>query len=619
MPIFPLKTPDLHYFLISFDARGKELPETDGSVGQQWMSVELQARLRRTTNPVSDIFLVCHGWNTSATAAHNSYVRWMSAMADDNADVARAGAEGRHFNPLLIGVQWPSKFGDIGGAALPADVIATALDSGGGANGGDAHAAAVDAQASALAAGLDNDDAARLAADPAAAAALKTLAAAAVVPAEVQQLLDAAGEVASAASKSGVQGSGRVAAAAPALGSAVPATAPAASGGAPVAAPASTLPSATLDALAAVAEALEPLSEDEDGGATGGPDVHGRAEAAFRLEATAAMGTAPDASATAAAATADSGGLLFAPLRLLLRPFSDVVFAAFQRRAAHLGRTAVHDLLADLMAAAGHRATDGSARFHAVGHSLGAHMVSGAALGRRGGRSALPARLHSAALIQAAVPAAAFRPGGAYRRLVEGGPDRPVAGPVVLTHSATDRALSSYALLYGPPLGAVGADADLGPTVASRRALMVDAKQAYTLAPEELVSVDAGAFVDEGAGGVWDVVGSHMDITDDPVSHLVWEAVLTVVPVDAYAATGGRGVLSAGGPAGGGHGGGLGAAAGGVAASVSHGISNAVGGVGAAVGATGRAAKGTVDAVSGAVGAVAGAGWRALRWALPPY
>ncbi|OSX76777.1 hypothetical protein BU14_0176s0018 [Porphyra umbilicalis] len=383
------------------------------------------------------------------------------------------------------------------------------------------------------------------------------------MPAEAQQLLDAAGEAASAASKSGVQGSGRVAAATAALGGSVPATAPAASGGAPAAAPASMLPSKTLDALATVAAALEPLSEDEDGGATGGPDVKGRAEAAFRLEATVEAGTALSASATAVAATAESGGTLFAPLRLLLRPFSDVVFAAFQRRAAHLGRTAVHDLLADLMAAAGDRATDGSARFHAVGHSLGAHMVSGAALGRRGGRSALPARLHSAALIQAAVPAAAFRPGGAYRRLVEGGPDRPVAGPVVLTHSATDRALSSYALMYGPPLGAVGADADLGPNVTSRQAVMVDAKQAYTLAPGELLSVDAGAFVDEGAGGMWDVVGSHMDIADDPVSHLVWEAVLTAVPADAYAVSGGRGVLAAGGAAGGGNGGGLGAAVGG--------------------------------------------------------
>ena len=136
MPILPLETPDLHYFLISFDARGKELPETDGSVDQRWMSAELADRLRRTTNPVTDIFLVCHGWNTTAGAAHNSYVQWMSAMADDNADVARAGAGGRPFNPLLIGVQWPSKFADIGGAALPADVLATALDGGGGGTAG---------------------------------------------------------------------------------------------------------------------------------------------------------------------------------------------------------------------------------------------------------------------------------------------------------------------------------------------------------------------------------------------------------------------------------------------------------------------------------------------------
>eukprot|EP00168_Porphyra_purpurea_P016540 TRINITY_DN538_c0_g1_i2.p1 TRINITY_DN538_c0_g1~~TRINITY_DN538_c0_g1_i2.p1 ORF type:complete len:100 (-),score=36.93 TRINITY_DN538_c0_g1_i2:90-389(-) len=91
MPILPLKTPGLHYFLISYDARGKEQPETDGSVGERYMSAELAARLRRTTNPVTDTFLVCHGWNTTAEAANDSYVKWMSAMADDNADVARAG------------------------------------------------------------------------------------------------------------------------------------------------------------------------------------------------------------------------------------------------------------------------------------------------------------------------------------------------------------------------------------------------------------------------------------------------------------------------------------------------------------------------------------------------
>lgn len=230
-------------------------------------------------------------------------------------------------------------------------------------------------------------------------------------------------------------------------------------------------------------------------------------------------------------------------------------------------------------------------------------MVCGAALGPRRGTSSLPARLHSLALIQAAVPTAALRRGGAYRRVVEPGPHRPVAGAVALTYSPSDRALANYTLLYGPPLGSVGADADLAPAIpAARHTVMVDAVQSYGLTPGALLSVDARKFVDEGAGGLWDVVGSHMDIADDPVSHLVWEAVLTDVPSTAYAAVAGPS------PAGGG--------GGGAVASDGWGLGRAIGG---AVGGATRVVGGVLGGGAAAVGSVASASWRALRRVLPPY
>lgn len=509
---------------------------------------------------------------------------------------------------------------------MAAASAAAAVAAAGGAGDDAAAVAAVGAQANALAAALDGADAARVQ------GALTTLAASVVVPETAAQVVTAAsaaaGRVAPGAAGGGGGGGGRVATAVAALDTGAPATA--GGGGADGADDDAALPAATIAALAELGAALEPLSEDEDGGATGGTDDGARAAAAFRLEAAAAAAEEAAASSSrptaadvataapiaASASAPSSGGTLFAPLRLLLSPLSDVVFAAFQRRAAHLGRTAVHNLVASLMTAAGEdRTRTGAVRFHAIGHSLGAHMVCGTALGPRGGTSTLPARLHSAALIQAAVPTAAFRPGGAYRRLVAPGPHRPVAGAVTVTYSPSDRALAHYTLMYGPPLGSVGADKDLSPSVPARHAVMDDAVQSYNLAPGELLSVDSKNFVDEGAGGLWDVVGSHMDITDDPVSHLVWEAVLTKVPSKEYVAVPPP-CTPARASGGDDKGWGMGQAVGGAALATSRAIGGVVGGT---VGGASRIVGGVVGGGAAAVSATAGGVWGALRWALPPY
>lgn len=200
---------------------------------------------------------------------------------------------------------------------------------------------------------------------------------------------------------------------------------------------------------------------------------------------------------------------------------------------------------------------------------------------------------------------------------------------MALTYSPSDRALANYTLMYGPPLGSVGAGADLAPAIPARHAVMIDAVQSYDLTPGTLLSVDARAFVDEGAGGLWDVVGSHMDIADDPVSHLVWEGVLADVPSTAYAAVVGPS------PAGGGAAtaavadggwdlgravGSAGAAAGGAALAAAGGAALAAGhAVGGAVGGATRVVGGVLGGGAAAIGSVAGASWRALRWMLPPY
>ncbi|GAB0490236.1 hypothetical protein MMPV_001468 [Pyropia vietnamensis] len=642
MPILPLSTPGLHYFLISFNARGEEQPEADG---KPLMSEQLAARLARRSRPITDVFVVCHGWNTTAAGAHNSYVRWMGSMADDSADIRRVVAargrskHGNEFNPLLIGVQWPSKFMDMGGATLPADVVATALDTaspvtGTGGGGADAMARAVDAQADVLAEALDGDDASRLRANPTTAAALATLAKSMVDPSASSRVVAAASIAAKAKAAEGEAsagggvdggggGGGRVAAAVATLDSPTPQ--------APAGKDDAALPADALDALAAVGAALEPFSDDEDGGVTGGIEDSALASSAFRLEAATAAAegsplVSPSGSHSAAGILAApvSQGTLFAPLRLLMRPMSDVVFAAFQRRAAHLGRTAVHDLVAKLMTAAGvERARSGVVKFHGVGHSLGAHMVCCTALGPRRRASSLPARFHSLTLVQAAVPTTAFRPGGSYRRVVEiDDPHRPVAGSVALTYSHSDRALANYTLMYGPPLGSVGADKDLSPRIPARHAVMTDAQQSYGLAPGALLSVDSAAFVDDVDGGILDVVGSHMDITDDPVSHLVWEGVLTDVPSTAYAAEKRSPAPQANGGGNrdsGGGGWGLGRAVGGAAAASGNAVVGAGRAVGGVVGGASRLVGNAVGGGVAAVGSVAGASWSALRWALPPY
>lgn len=107
MPIEVVPGTDLKYFLIAFDASGVERTEGTGERLSQRV-MELLA-----TEPITDVFLISHGWKGDIPAAREQYGSWIGAMAQCTDDIARMGQIRPGFRPLLIGLHWPSlPYGD---------------------------------------------------------------------------------------------------------------------------------------------------------------------------------------------------------------------------------------------------------------------------------------------------------------------------------------------------------------------------------------------------------------------------------------------------------------------------------------------------------------------------
>jgi hypothetical protein len=110
----PIRTvpgfPDLQYYLICYDAEGRERSDNlAGSCGV--LSTVVVNEVSRT--PVSDIFFMSHGWKGDVPAAIEQYDRWTAAMARCTADREAARRRNAAFRTLLVGLHWPSlPFGD---------------------------------------------------------------------------------------------------------------------------------------------------------------------------------------------------------------------------------------------------------------------------------------------------------------------------------------------------------------------------------------------------------------------------------------------------------------------------------------------------------------------------
>jgi len=217
-----------------------------------------------------------------------------------------------------------------------------------------------------------------------------------------------------------------------------------------------------------------------------------------------------------------------------------MIFGKFEQRAILIGSTGLHAMLTNFMKAADRRGpTAPPVRFHAVGHSLGCHVMSGAVCGPPGGVCSLPRRMHTLCLIEPAVHTDAMTVGHKYHRLV--GADPPtaaspvgralVAGALVITTSETDMALHNYSIWNGPAMGTKGAV--LSPPAKAQAVDMRPADESYELTPGSVTNVNASKYIapeEDASLAERMTIGSHLNIYGPEVCHLVWSA--AAVPVD---------------------------------------------------------------------------------------
>jgi hypothetical protein len=103
MPIEKVPNTSLTYYLIAFDEKGNERDEPDG----QKLSEQIFSAL--ANEPITDVFLMSHGWMGDVPAAIKQYNEWIGAMAKQTADIEKIKEVRPEFHPLMIGVHWPSK------------------------------------------------------------------------------------------------------------------------------------------------------------------------------------------------------------------------------------------------------------------------------------------------------------------------------------------------------------------------------------------------------------------------------------------------------------------------------------------------------------------------------
>ena len=90
------------YYLVCYDASGRERPAKDGLASDGLLTAA-------TAERPSDVFIFSHGWNADPGGAVQTYGRWVDVMAASASNRARLDAGAGGFRPLLVGLHWPSK------------------------------------------------------------------------------------------------------------------------------------------------------------------------------------------------------------------------------------------------------------------------------------------------------------------------------------------------------------------------------------------------------------------------------------------------------------------------------------------------------------------------------
>lgn len=106
MTIETLPDSDLQYYLIAYDKKGQERQDDPDATNGGVLSERVKQELRDT--PVTDVFLMSHGWKGDIPAAKDQYSRWIGAMLGCKDDREKVRQIRPGFRPLLIGLHWPS-------------------------------------------------------------------------------------------------------------------------------------------------------------------------------------------------------------------------------------------------------------------------------------------------------------------------------------------------------------------------------------------------------------------------------------------------------------------------------------------------------------------------------
>jgi hypothetical protein len=117
VPVETLPGSDERYYLIAFDAEGRERADDPDGLMSERVSALLAAE------PYTDVVLLSHGWRGDVPSARQQYGRWIGAMLASTADLERVRQARPDFRPLFVGLHWPSEpWGDeeLGGGAFGA-------------------------------------------------------------------------------------------------------------------------------------------------------------------------------------------------------------------------------------------------------------------------------------------------------------------------------------------------------------------------------------------------------------------------------------------------------------------------------------------------------------------
>jgi hypothetical protein len=118
----------LKYYLIAFDANGKER-ENNGELISQKV-IDILSSASKSQQPITDVFFMSHGWLGDIPGAKIQYDEWIAAMGKNQADIKKMQQVRPGFRPLLIALHWPSKpWGDEDLNAVSPDKTIVSFDS----------------------------------------------------------------------------------------------------------------------------------------------------------------------------------------------------------------------------------------------------------------------------------------------------------------------------------------------------------------------------------------------------------------------------------------------------------------------------------------------------------